>query len=62
MLPAALQTLPMVAFHSRTRPSFPAEDRTVLNRFVLAVTTEEIWGQETNPVMFHSTRPIADLQ
>lgn len=30
MYPAVRQTPPTVCFHSRTRPSFPAEDNTVL--------------------------------
>lgn len=31
MLPAGRQTFPIVAFQRRTRPSFPADDKTVLH-------------------------------
>ena len=61
MYPAGRQMLPVVAFQRRMRPSFPADDKTVL---VYQISkNESLKGESggTYPVMFHSTLDTADL-
>jgi hypothetical protein len=50
MLPAGLQTLPEVAFHSRIRPSFPAEDRTVPVMFHSTLPTADLKARKLGKV------------
>lgn len=64
MLPAGLHTFLEVAFQSLIRPSFPAEESTVLlgvNGEVGTRSEESSWEGYTYPVIFHSTRPTEDL-
>ncbi len=58
--PAGLHTFPAVIFHSRTRPSFPADDRIVLQVRQYS-SRQQHPARATHPVMFHSTRPTVDL-
>jgi hypothetical protein len=60
MWPAARQTLPIVAFHNLTRPSFPEEHNTVLRSWLNSRSEKRRW--RTYPVTFHSTLPTDDLE